>query len=183
MADFNYQNCSIEELWKHVGVELAKHDVDVVLVGGAVASIYTEGAYQSGDLDFVLNDFSRKKLEKVLSNLGFRRQNRHYVHPECRHLYLEFSSFPVSIGDDTSIEPSEVQVGDVVIKIYTPTDSVRDRLASYMHFNAKECLDQAVMIAQRHPIDYGSVRIWCGKEGKSKTYDEFVARVNSVSKP
>jgi hypothetical protein len=45
MKTFNFKDCSIEELWKLVATELAKNDVDEVLVGGAVVSIYTEGAY------------------------------------------------------------------------------------------------------------------------------------------
>ncbi len=31
-----------------------KGGIDTILVGGAVVSIYTEGAYRSGDLDFIL---------------------------------------------------------------------------------------------------------------------------------
>lgn len=41
MKKINLANCSIEELWKYVATELAKNDVDVILVGGAVVSIYT----------------------------------------------------------------------------------------------------------------------------------------------
>ena len=78
------KTCTEEELWKYVATELAKNDVDVILVGGAVVSIYTKGAYRSGDLDFVLNDLSRKKLDKVLiKNLGFKKDGRFYKHPEC----------------------------------------------------------------------------------------------------
>lgn len=146
MKKIDFKNCTIEELWKLVATELAKNGVEVVLVGGAVVSIYTEGAYVSGDLDFVLNDFSRTKLNEVLKNIGFVQKTRHYMHPECQHLYIEFSSFPVSIGDDTSIVPAEVDVEGVKIKIFTPTDSVRDRLASFIHFKAKDCMDQAIMM-------------------------------------
>ena len=35
------KTCSEEELWKYIATELAKNDVDVILVGGAVVSIYT----------------------------------------------------------------------------------------------------------------------------------------------
>jgi hypothetical protein len=49
MRKFNFKNCTIEELWKFVATELSRNDVDVVLVGGAVVSIYTEGAYLSGN--------------------------------------------------------------------------------------------------------------------------------------
>lgn len=81
MINFNFKTCTIEDLWKLVATELAKNDVDVVLVGGAVVSIYTEGAYVSGVLDFVLNEYTRDTLNRVLKDLGFVQKNRHYIHP------------------------------------------------------------------------------------------------------
>lgn len=177
MKNFDFKNCSIEELWKLVATELAKNDVDVVLVGGAVVSIYTEGAYISGDLDFVLNDYTRTKLDQVLKTLGFVRKTRHYIHPDCKHLFLEFSSFPVSIGYDSAITPAEVEVDGVKIKIYTPTDSVRDRLASFIHFKAKDCMDQAIMIAQKHPVNFQKIKSWCSSEGGDKAFEEFLKKL------
>lgn len=144
MIDF--KTCTEEELWRYVATELSRNDVDVILVGGAVVSIYSEGAYRSGDLDFVLNDFSRKKLNKVLKSIGFKKVNRHYKHPECDHLFIEFATFPASIGEDYSITPDEVESEGHIIKIFSPTDCVRDRLASFAFFNARECLDQAVLV-------------------------------------
>ena len=81
----NLKICTEEELWKFIATELAKNNIDVILVGGAVVSIYSEGAYKSGDLDFVLNDFSRDKLNIVLKNLGFVQSGRFYKNPECMH--------------------------------------------------------------------------------------------------
>jgi hypothetical protein len=40
----DYKKCTEEELWKYVATELSKNDVDVILVGGAVVSIYSKGA-------------------------------------------------------------------------------------------------------------------------------------------
>jgi hypothetical protein len=54
--NIDFKNCTEEELWKYVAVHLKKHNIDTILVGGAVVSIYSEGAYESGDLDFVLTD-------------------------------------------------------------------------------------------------------------------------------
>jgi hypothetical protein len=170
----DFKNCTAEELWKFIGVHLAKEGIDVILVGGAVVSIYTEGAYQSGDLDFVIYEFSRDKLNKVLNSLGFKKEGRHYKHPDCSHLFLEFLSFPVSIGEDTNIIPHEEKIEGQIIKIFTPTDSVRDRLASYIHFNAQECLDQAVMIAKRHDVDLPKVKSWCKKENASFAFDDLI---------
>lgn len=183
MKSFDFENCSVEGLWKLVATELTKNEVDVVLVGGAVVSIYTEGDYVSGDLDFVLNDFNRTSLNKVLSDLGFSQKGRHYIHPRCKHLYLEFTSFPVSIGYDTSIIPAEVDCDGIKIKIYSPTDSVRDRLASFIHFRDKDCLDQAIMIAKRHPVDFGKVKSWCKSEGAEVAFDEFLRKLNLTFPP
>jgi hypothetical protein len=58
----NFETCTEEELWKFVAIHLKKNNVDSILVGGAVVSIYSEGAYESGDLDFVLTDMFIKNL-------------------------------------------------------------------------------------------------------------------------
>ncbi len=176
---FNYHSCTEEELWKYVASELEKSGVDVVLVGGAVVSVYTEGAYKSGDLDFVLNDFSRVKLNEVMAGLGFSQRGRYYRHPDCKHLFIEFSSFPVGIGDDYKIEPREVEHKGHTLKIFSPTDCVRDRIASYAYFQARECLDQAVMVAKRHPVNFNRIKIWCEKERIIDKYDDFIRELKN----
>ena len=45
--------CTVEELWRFVASYLEKRGIGVVLVGGAVVSVHSAGAYVSGDLDFV----------------------------------------------------------------------------------------------------------------------------------
>ncbi len=44
MMKFDYKNSTEKELWKFVGKYLADNGFDAVLVGGAVVSIYTDGA-------------------------------------------------------------------------------------------------------------------------------------------
>lgn len=50
--EINFASCTEEELWKYVASHLSKKGIDTVLVGGAVAAIYSNGLYRSGDLDF-----------------------------------------------------------------------------------------------------------------------------------
>jgi hypothetical protein len=153
---------------------LKLNGVDTVLVGGAVVSIYSEGAYQSGDLDFVLcSIFKKKNLPKLLKEIGFTQSGRHFVHSNCQHLYIEFSSSFLEIGDDNNIVPAEVESSGTMIKILTPTDCVKDRLASYFPFEARECLDQAVLVTGKHPINMQAVKKWCLNEGAEKTFDDF----------
>ncbi len=173
--NIDLKTCSEEELWKYIATELSKNDVDVILVGGAVVSIYSEGAYRSGDLDFVLNDFSRQKLDEVLTSICFKKAGRFYKHPECKHLYLEFMTFPASIGEDYQIIPREVEIEGKIIKIYSPTDCVRDRLAGFMYFKSRDNFDQAVLVAKKHSINLEKVQKWCETENQQKVFEEFLA--------
>jgi hypothetical protein len=142
----DFKSCTEEELWKYVAAHLKRKGIDTVLVGGAVVSIYSDGAYKSGDLDFVLTKMFQKGLPEAMEEIGFRNEgSRHYIHPECSHLFIEFSSSFLEIGEDNNITADEVEVDGVIIKILSPTDCVKDRLASYIHFKARECLDQAAV--------------------------------------
>lgn len=180
MKEPDWSTCTQEELWKYVATHLAKNDIDTILVGGAVVSIYTDGAYQSGDLDFVLLGILNQKLPKVMAAIGFKvERSRHYSHPDCKHLLVEFAPGPPGIGEDHGISPAEVVSEGRRIKLYSPTDCIRDRLASYIHFKARECLDQAVLVARRHRFDAGKVKKWCESEGGAEAYREFAALLRS----
>lgn len=66
MKQSHWQSCSEKELWEFVASHLARKGINTVLVGGAVVSIYSDGAYKSGDLDFVLESIFNKELPNVL---------------------------------------------------------------------------------------------------------------------
>lgn len=175
----NLKNCTEEELWKYVATHLKKRGIDTILVGGAVVSIYTEGLYKSGDLDFVLVHIFQKGIPEAMRELGFKKKGtRHYVHPECKHLFIEFPSSFLQIGDDHQIKPDEIDVEDVKIKILSPTDCVKDRLASYIHFNARECLDQAVLVAKKHPVKIEAIKKWCLNENGETQFNHFLKKLS-----
>ncbi len=54
----------LKELAYIVSDHLARHDIQTVLVGGAVISIYTNNEYQSYDLDFCSPSDFLKKVKK-----------------------------------------------------------------------------------------------------------------------
>lgn len=169
----NFKTCTEEELWKYVAAHLKSRNIDTVLVGGAVVSIYTEGAYESGDLDFILTNFFVSNLPQAMKEIGFARKGRHFVHPECAHLFIEFPQGPLEIGDDFNIVPEEINVEGKIIKILSPTDCVKDRLATYIHFKNRVGLEQALLVAKKHPIKFEQVRSWCEKENALNVYEEF----------
>jgi hypothetical protein len=167
MDEPHWERATEEEVWKYVASHLARNGVDTVLVGGAVVAIYTAGSYHSGDLDLVnANDRDESIIKDSLAELGFEKSGRNFQHPRCPHLLVEFLHSPVAIGSDHQIEPREVSVEGTSIKILSPTDCAKDRLASYIYFNARECLDQAVLVAARSTVDENAVKLWCENEGE-----------------
>lgn len=175
----DFKTCTEEEMWKYVASHLTASGIDNILVGGAVVSIYSKGAYESGDLDFIVSNTFKDRLPKAMKEIGFNKESRHYVHPECKHLFIEFPPGPLAIGDDTDVKPSKKSVDGKVIKILSPTDCIKDRLASYIHFKSRETLDQAVLVAKAQPFKISEIKRWCEREGAAEAFEDFQRLVKS----
>ncbi|WP_044557483.1 hypothetical protein [Halobacteriovorax marinus] len=176
----DFKNCSEEELWLYVGKHLAIHGFEAVLVGGAVVSIYTEGAYESGDLDFIIQNLSKDRLPEVMKKIGFLKKGKNYIHPDCKHLFIEFPPGPLSIGEDSSIKEIEREVHGSRIKILSPTDCIKDRLSSYIYFKARECFDQAILVAKAQKFNKSALRRWCEGEGRVDVFKEFINQLEKL---
>ena len=173
----NFKTCTEEELWKFVGGHLSHHQFDAILVGGAVVSIYSHGAYASGDLDFIIQNLNKNKLPAVKAEIGFIKKGRHYIHPECKHLFVEFPSGPLGIGDDIDIRPAIINENGKIYKILTPTDCIKDRLASYIYFKSTEGLEQAIMVAKNQAFNKSAIKNWCERENAKWAYKDFLDKV------
>ena len=57
-----------------------------------------------------------------------------------------------------------------MLKIISPTDCIKDRLASYYHWDDLQCLEQATLGAQSNKINLVEIERWSEVEGK---LDEF----------
>lgn len=73
MKEPDWKSCSEEQVWEYVAWHLASNGIETILVGGAVAAIYSEGAYKSGDLDFVLKTYVEGKVTTVMEAIGFKQ--------------------------------------------------------------------------------------------------------------
>jgi hypothetical protein len=182
MIDF--KTCSEKELWEFVAIHLESRGLEVVLVGGAVVSIYSNGSYRSGDLDFIVTSLFKKELPQFMKEIGFEKEGRLYKHPECKHLFVEFPTGPVSIGEDYNITPAEKTVDGVTIKILSPTDCIVDRLASYIYaergrHGERKTLEQAVLVAKAQPFNLERVRKWCENERHPEIFEEFLEALKS----
>lgn len=171
---------SLGELAALVATELRKVEIDTVLTGGAVVSIYTENKYQSADLDYISpND--HKEIEKALAGLGFKKVGRSFTHPET-DFYVEFPKGPLAIGGEVIIPEGEVMIGGNKLVLLSPTQSVMDRLAAFYHWNDRQSLDQALWIAEKHPVNIEKIRLWSQSEGELKRFNEFLSIFKSLVK-
>ena len=162
----------LTEVAFEVGTALAESRVLAVLSGGGAATTYAPEAYQTADLDFIVQSF-RAKVDPILA-LGFRLRagGGMYEHPEVPYT-LEFPRGPLAVGDEVIERWDTLRDGDRELNILTPTDSVRDRLAAAIHWRDDASIDQAVAIARRHPVDLVLIREWCEREGGGRTFSTF----------
>lgn len=156
-----------------VAHELGASGTRAVLTGGACASIYSEGAYQSLDIDFVLQSaVDQATLDSALAALGFVRDHDHYVHPSCP-FWVEFPVGPLGVGDDAQVEPVDLRIGRARLLALSATDSCRDRLAAFYHWDDRQSLETAVEIARRQPVDLKRIDHWSRAEGASRKHAAF----------
>ncbi len=150
-----------------------ENGIRVVLSGGACVSIYTENKYASYDLDFVLESpVSRSKVRAVVAALGFREEGRHFRHPRTPYI-VEFLSPPLSVGEEPVREIREIRRGGKSLRLLSPTDCVKDRLAAFYHWNDRPSLDQAILVCRDAKVDLREVRRWSLREGMKDKYALF----------
>ena len=142
-----------------------------------MVSIYSGGSYRSGDLDMITDDLGRSLLPTALAKIGFiPGKSRYYKPPDCDHLCLEFPKGPVELGEQFQVIPAEISVESRIIKLLSPTDCVKDRLAAYIHWKSNDAFNQAVLVCRKQgdQIDMCDLSTWCRGEGGSATFRKLL---------
>jgi len=162
-----WEKLILREMAIIVGEKLESKGIYAVLVGGACVSIYSNNKYQSLDLDFVSPD-PGEDIEKAMIELGFKRTTdyRHFEREDCP-FFVEFPPGPVSIGGEVDIKRYNTIKK---LKLFTPTDSVKDRLSAFYHWDDVQSLEQALMVAKAQKINLNEVKRWSEAE---KFLDKF----------
>jgi len=161
------------QLAAFVAAEFQRREINIVLSGGACVSIYSAEEYVSMDLDFVNVRFvKRAVIREAMLALGFSEENRYFRHPEAE-LLVEFPEGPLSIGEEPVKQIHEIATDTGVVRIISPTDCVKDRLAWYYHDNDTECLEQAILVAARNDVDLEEIERWSRGERKSDAFKIF----------
>jgi len=130
------------------------------------------------DLDFIISA-RNDVIARALAPLGFVHSSgrKDLVHPDS-DFTLEFPPGPLAFGDTVFSDADAIAVVTEFgpLSIITPTQSVMDRLAHYVTWNDNQALDQAIMVARRHRVDWAELERWAEREGAPRSLLERLRR-------
>jgi len=130
-----------------------------VLTGGSAATYYAPSAYQSRDADFiiVMNGTSAKPNE-ALARLGYSEHGGIYHHANSEFTWNPPG--PLAVGSDIISTYETYHRDELMLHVLSRTDSVRDRLAGFYHWDDRSGLRVALDVAMGGPIDLETVERW-----------------------
>jgi hypothetical protein len=162
---------SLKNLAIYISDYLRKSGIDTVLSGGACVTIYTDNKYLSYDLDFVLQVYiDRKKIKTVMEKIEFQEEGRSFKHKDTQY-YIEFLSPPLSVGEEPAKVISSIEEGNKVLRLLSPTDCVKDRLAAFYHWDDRQSLDQAILVCRDNKVDLKEIERWSLNEGMKNKFE------------
>jgi len=169
------------ELGAFVQTHLRKQGIDVVLSGGAAVAIYSSGKYVSKDLDMVRTHMtSRRAIKTAMASIGFGEESgKYFKHPGSEHL-VDFRQDPLTVGEDPVSRIDEILYTTGTLRIISPTDCVKDRLAGYYHWQDQQSLLQAALVAKENAIDLPEIELWSKREGNLDKFEDFRAKLAST---
>jgi hypothetical protein len=172
-----------EELGAFVCQTLAGADIKVTLTGGACVAIWSNGKYVSKDLDFIEEGpVPRTRVRSVMKSIGFQEEGRYFTHSDTK-FFVEFPTGPLSIGNERIERFSERNTVVGKLRLLSPTDCVKDRLAAFYHWKDRPSLEQALLVARDQEIDLSDVQMWSIAEGQEARFEEFEERLKAFNRP
>lgn len=166
------QASSLVDVAFEVCTALDRVGVRALLVGGSAATFYT-GDYQSKDADFVVTMAPLGvDVQAAVADLGLRLVGQHYEHLDSEYT-IDFLGGPPGIGEDVVTTWNTVRRDDLVLHVYSRTDSVRDRLSAFYHWADVSSLRVALLVAASGSIDLAAIADWSEREGETTKFHEF----------
>jgi hypothetical protein len=173
------QEMTQAEVGAFVQSHLREKGIQVVLSGGASVAIYTNGKYVSQDIDLInVYSANRRAIRQAMKEIGFNEEGRYFKHPDSRFI-IEFPPGPLTVGEEPVRQVDEIKFATGILRIISPTDCVKDRLAAYYHWGDQQCLVQARLVAEVQEVDLEEIRRWSRIEGKLAEFEKIVSRLAS----
>jgi len=152
---------------------------DPVLTGPACASIYGGADIRSNDIDFVISEYVVDEIERAMKKLGFFCKVYRTFGSKELPFSVSFLPPPLTVGDDIVHDFNLMKTPKGELRTLTPTDCVRQRLATFYRFGYEEALHEAVIVAKKHDIDLDLIASWSKWEWAYDRYEDFVRLLNS----
>ncbi|MFI5333791.1 MAG: hypothetical protein ACHQT8_01330 [Chlamydiales bacterium] len=167
----NWKKISTEELAALIYQQLKENGIDAVLVGGSCVTIYSNNNYISHDLDYV-SSADNEDIRNSLAKLGFERRGKYFQHPHCNFL-VEMVATSVAIGDEVIKDFRTIKTKHGSFKLLKVEDCVKDRLASYFHWNDRQGLEQAIAVCLDHKVNLKKISEWAKGERHEEKFLKF----------
>ena len=162
---------SLKDFALFIAATLKKKNIDVILTGGAVVSIYSDGKYVSKDADF-LSASDHRDIKTAMLEAGFKNLGKDFYHEDI-DFTVEFPGSELVIGDHPMKPEGKIRADGFTLKLLSPTQCVMDRLAAFYHWKDRQSLEQALMVAQNHPVKLAKIKSWSEAEGMIDQYALF----------
>jgi hypothetical protein len=97
---------------------------------------------------------------------------------------IDFVTEPIAIGNEIITRFEEIPTKYGIIKLLRPSDSVKDRLASFYYWGDRQGLNQALDVCSDHKVDMKEIRKWSEREGfidKFFLFEEELKKMNTDS--
>ena len=107
-----------------------------------------------------------------MEEISFVKEGKHYRHSDSRYI-VEFVAGPLSIGKEPVSKIDELKLATGTLKLLSPTDCVKDRLAAYYFWDDGQGLAQAILISKVQHIDIDEVERWSDVEGMLEKFDRI----------
>lgn len=111
---------------------------------------------------------------------GFKNLGKDFYHDNA-DFTVEFPGSELVIGDEPMKPEGEIKVGKFTLKLLSPTQCVMDRLAAFYHWKDRQSLEQALMVAQSHPVKLLKIKKWSENEGMTDRYEVFLQHLKVAS--
>ena len=169
------------ELGAFVQSHLREKGIEVILSGGGAVALYSKNKYVSKDLDLInVYAVNRRKIREVMTAIGFYEVGRYFRHPDSQ-FFVEFPPGPLRIAEEPVKQIVEKKLSTGILKVISPTDCVKDRLAAYYHWGDQQSLLQAILVAQQNEINVNEIRRWSLAEGKLQEFETVRHKLRPMS--
>ena len=170
---------SMEELAAYVCSKLEEEGIKTVLSGGSCVQIYSQGKYTSDDIDLIDRfNGGHTLIKKVMFTMGFKEHNRYFVHDDTEW-FIEFPRGPLGVGDAPVHDIATIEEETGILKLLTPTDYIKDRLAAYYHWDHPLGLQNWTNAQSLTECGLASIEEWPQKENMLEKYQIFRKRVDT----